>query len=252
MFNLSSEGADQLYTVANVAIAIGTAILLAATICSIWASSTKDKYAAIKQAQMDVLIAEANASSKKADARAADANLSAAKANERSNVLERDTAELQRQAEEARAETARVNERLRKLQEGRRLTPEQKQKLSDHFRLDIYSREPKVRIMVSASLDTESAIYAQDFIDLFLQCGIRTNPNFGLPHPRPDSFVQANDEPFDMVFSVSPQDHENIRQEFAGITNIFEDIGLTVALDVSENIEVNDSRLQILRKLKVT
>lgn len=251
MFDLSYHGASLLLNISGTVLVIGAVLTLSATIGSIWASAVKGKFDGIRQAETEVAVANATSASKTADARAAEANLAAAKANERSQVLERNTADLQRQAEEAKAEAAKVNERIQKMQSLRNIKPYHAQILRSVLTSPTFADKPGVRIIVSCTSDSESGIYAQEFINLFLQCGIRTNPNLGSPHPKPNIVHQPQQDDFDMIFAINPKDRDNHRKEFVLFHNTMADLNYKIPLMVDEDIEVNDSRLVILRRLQV-
>ncbi len=251
MFDMSYERAAWLLNVSNTVLVIGAIFTLSATIGSIWASSVKSTFDEVRQNETELAVANATSASKAADARAADANLAAARANERSQVLERNTADLQRQAEEAKAEAARVNERIQKMQSIRKIKPEHADALKRVLTSPVFAAKPGIRIIVGCTPDSESGIYAQEFINLFLACGIRTNPNLGDPHPRPYVTHQPQQDGFDMIFAINPKDRDPPRPEFLAFYNTLFDLGHDLPLMVDENIEVNDSRLVILRRLQV-
>lgn len=246
IFDLSSEGADRLLGLSNIALVAGLVIALVATVGTIWASSVIGKYSAIRQAQTDLRIAEATDSSKQADARAAEANLAAARANERSNILEQNTAELKRQAEEAKAETARVNERIRKMQTIRRLSEKQKATLSEYLRSEEFKYEPRAEIRVFAVEDAEAKLYAMDFISLLKDGHVNYYPT---PEGKfPNEGYQLASVPYGVAFVVNSLELTHGNKRYVKLFEMLQTAGIDVGLQVNPSLKEYQATIDIHRK----
>lgn len=243
---LSSKAADELYAWSNLALVLGSVIVLIATLCIIFAGKARDHYSEVRLSTNETIVAKAAKESSLADARAAEATLRAAEANERSAKLERETAELHKQAEEARAESARVNERIKKMQEHRRLTPEQRSALKAFLESPKFRDNP-IKLRVSAVSDAESQMYAMEFFDLFKACGVNVYPTPG--GTGLNECVQSQPSEHGLALGVGTLEPTAAMQPLAEFSHLLGSIGLNLSANVDPECKQEDQGiLYVLRK----
>lgn len=240
------EAARTLLTVSNIALAVCAVIVALGTYGTFHANSIIEKYDENRQAQTDLKIAEASKASSLADARAADANLKSAEANERASKLENETSLLKKQAEEAKAETARVNERLQKMQTARSLRPEQADKISDFLKSDKFITSPPAIFRVASVGDSEAQIFASQFLEIFLSCGVDISRSWGVPLP----CHQTSDLEAGLLMSIPSMDIIPETQPFVHFSHLMDAIGLNMELSVDPMLRKNEAILNVLRKPK--
>ncbi|MVW87872.1 hypothetical protein EI969_18305 [Pseudomonas sp. PB101] len=253
MFDLSSKTADQLLGWSNVGLVVGSILVLLATIGAMWATSVRDTYSEIRQSNNETAVVQASAASKAADARAeeakrgsAEATLKAAEANERAAQLEQQTAELKKQAEEAKAEAAKVNERLHKLQATRQLTKDQIDQLSSLLKSDLFRAEPPANVRIFSVADTESQLYALNFLNL-----MRTsNVNF-CPTPNgclPGECVQLNETDEGVTFTVGSLETKPSTQRFVALHHLLLELNIPHLINVDPKLKDHEATITILQK----
>jgi hypothetical protein len=170
-----------------------------------------------------------------ADARIASANERAERARAR--------------AEEARMEAAKITERLRRVQEIRRLTPGQTSALEYLFRSELFQSDPKPILRVSAVDDAEAQMYAMDFQRLFQACGVNIYPtNRGLPN----ECVQLGPHASGLVLNVKSLATTVEARPYACFQRAMHAVGLEVTMQVDDSLRPNEGILCVLRKPAVT
>lgn len=237
--------AGTLLSASNLSLLVGAILVAVGTFGAIKANSAIQVHAEIRQLKTDVKIAEATEASSAADARAAEANLKSAEANERAAKLEKETSLLKKQAEEAKAETARVNERLQKIQAIRRLTKEQAQKISDLVTSDKFKIDPPVTLRVASVADSESQMFAMDFLNLLSSCRINVSPT---PYWAPNVHVQTRDSELGLLMHVKSTELAPERQPFVLFANLLESMGLETDIQVNTALREDEAILNVLRK----
>lgn len=246
IFDLTSDGADRLLGFSNIMLVIGLIVALAATVGTIWASAVIGNYSNIRQAETEVAVANASSASRAADARAAEATLRAAEANERAAKLENETVNLHKQAEEAKAETAKVNERLKKMQEIRRLPKDKAEALAPLLKSDFFQNEPKPILRIASVADAEAQMYAMDFLTLFKSCRVNIYPT---PQARyPNECVQLEPSLTGLILSVQSLEPSIAMQPFARFQILMNQLGLETTTDIDPGLRENEAILSILKK----
>jgi hypothetical protein len=105
MHDLSLQAANAMFNGANIAVIVGSVLVLIGAIAIFWSVGIKERYADERASKNEADTANANARAAEADKRAAEATLQVAQANER-------IAELNKAAETARLETLKIQQRL--------------------------------------------------------------------------------------------------------------------------------------------
>lgn len=250
MFELSPENADRLLGISNYGLILSALILVFASLGSFWANSVLSRYT-------NLAIAEANTSAKAADARAeearlnsAKANLEAAKASERAAILENQTAELTKQAEEAKAEAAKVNERIHKLQSVRRLSNDQASALKEFFSSDKFRYLPGASLQIFSVPDSESQMYAMDFIQVFRESGVNFYPT---PMGKfPNECVQTAPDEYGVALVINSLEIKKETQRWAHLSHVLPGIGIEVSVQLDPERKDHEAGLYILKKPMVS
>jgi multidrug efflux pump subunit AcrA (membrane-fusion protein) len=246
MVELSSKAADELYAWSNIALVVGSVIVVVATLLIFYAGKARDHYSELRLSNNETIVAKASKESALADERAAEATLRAAQAMERAAKLENETAELHKQAEEARAESARVNERLRKMQEHRRLTPDQQSALKSFLQSPDFRTDPSIRLQVASVSDAESETYALEFLNLFKACEVNVYPTPG--GQLPNECVQSSASVLGLALAVSTFEVTEAMLPLANFTRLLADIGLPLQLEVHPELGEREAMLYVLKK----
>jgi hypothetical protein len=154
-FALSLHAATTIFNAANVALVLGTVLVLAGTIAVVWTGGIKERYADERTSKNESDIADANQRAAEANERSVNATLDLTKANER-------IAELNKIAEDERLARVKIEQRLAP----RTLTGENLVELSNALR----SFAPE-KIVVACSPDTEPEMLARLLVNALVAAG---------------------------------------------------------------------------------
>ena len=161
---------------------------------------------------------------------AAQATLEAALANEKAAALEKQTAELRKQAEEAKAETAKVNERIHKIQSVRRLSNDQASTLKEFFRSEKFRYLPAASLQIFSVPDSESQMYAMDFIQVLRESGVSFYPT---PMGKfPNECVQTSPDEYGVALVINSLEIKKETQRWAHLSHILPGIGIEVSVQL--------------------
>jgi|ERR1039458_276901 hypothetical protein len=178
-----------------------------------------------------------------ANERAGNANAEAGRANERAEV--------------ARASAAAANERIEKMRLLRTLTKSQTDTLAPFLKQNLQLTRPELYIPtvgVASVADTEAQMYAIQFINLFIACGVNIYPTKRTPEggSLPREITQLVPSKYGLMLAVGSKNGSDIRpgvyESFVGLQKALQSIGLDVPLVNDDTMRFEDAQLNVLRK----
>ncbi|MFA0392025.1 hypothetical protein AB4508_23450 [Vibrio splendidus] len=226
---LSKDTAAFLNGLANMALVGSLVIGAASTAIVIWTGSMKESY-------LTKELSEANL-------KAETAKESAAVANAETTLNKARVEQLNLEANNAKIALAETQIRLAKMQELRRLSKDTIVQLCDHIKASELSTNREYNLRVSSVADSESQMYAMDFLSLFKSCGVNIYPTPGGVVPNEIIQLEASDTGLELVIGSNVPE-----QPFSDLVQIMERLGIEGGLRIDSSLPAKSAVLQVLRK----
>ena len=210
VFNISQSMADKLFTLSNVFLIIGAALVLIGTVGAIWTSGILGRFADERISNNEVKTAKAIADASLAQAASEKAKGEAAIANQRTAEFEVKSQQTLLELERERVARLKLEEKLRP----RNITQEERQKL-----LGLLANGPKGRVfVVPKTFDEEAEEYAAQIKTVLKDSGYAVEE---WKRRRPFSFGRSGAFMWVKDFSNPPV-------HAAHIQHAFKEIGVTL------------------------
>lgn len=183
---LSKETATLIHGISNIALLLSLVVGAASTALIIWTGNVKESY-------LTKEVSEANTTAEKA-------RENAAFANKETEANKKKVEQLKLESTNAKADLLKTQERLKKMQEIRRISKDEADTLCSFFKSDNFINEPKLNLRIASVSDTESQMYAMELLSLLKSCDVNVYPTPG--GNMPNEIIQLNPSKYGLNLTV--------------------------------------------------
>jgi hypothetical protein len=226
---LSKDTASFLNGIANLALLVSLVVGAASTAVVIWTGNIKESY-------LTQELSDAHLKAETAKENAAVASVEAA-------INKKKVEQLNLEASIAKKELAETQIRLVKMQEMRRIPKDTADQLCEFIKLSKLSLEREYNLRIFSVADSESQMFAMDFLSLFKSCGVNIYPTPGGTVPNEIIQLEPNDTGLELVINSDKPE-----QPFSELLLKMQSLGIQGSIRIDSSLDPKSARINILRK----